>query len=110
MKKFLAFYVLNFSWLLLAGCATTEPPKPEPQVLVPPVTKVNIPDSLLLKCPQIPRLEARTYTQKELVAAVNNIVDISEACRSKQAILVDTVRKSFNIPAPNATQNTQNVK
>lgn len=86
------------SILVLVACATkTEPPNP---VLVPETKQVSIPESTLKKCAVIPHLEQRKYSEGELVDFANSVIKLSEACRSRQSLLADTVRDAFNLPKP----------
>lgn len=87
-----SFFILL---LALVGCADL--PKPIDPVLAPPTETVNIPDELLLTCPAIPKLESRDYKEGELVKITNKIITISENCRTKDSILINTVVKAFNI-------------
>jgi len=90
--------VAPLSLLVLSACATKiEAPNP---VLVPETKQVSIPEDTLKKCPVIPRLEVRTYTEGELVNITNALIKQSEVCRSRQSLLSDTVRDAFNLKKP----------
>ena len=89
MKKFL----LITASLLLTGCATTAPVVVPP--LAPSVKTVNIPVELLIKCPTVPMLEDRAYTEGELVTVTKNTINLMESCRAKDSVLVDTINTAF---------------
>ncbi len=79
--------------LILVGCATHLP-----DVVLTPATKtVNVPKELLIKCAPIKSLTATKYSEAEIVGLVKSLVDQSDECRQKHSILVDAVKKAFNI-------------
>lgn len=90
---------------MLTACATTQ--EPHPVVLVPETQTVNIPDHLLQTCPPMPKLQAKAYTEGEMVDLLNQWITMSEACRAKQAILVTTVKQAFNIKSPSTVPNSK---
>lgn len=86
--------------LLLAACGQ-DPVRPplEDVVLAPKTERVEVPTKLLIKCPLLPRLEARKYSEKEVLALDKSWIDLYDTCRTNNAVLIDAVRKAFNIPA-----------
>jgi hypothetical protein len=85
--------------VLLAACSG-DPVRPplEDVVLAPNTETVNVPKNLLVKCPLLPKLEVRKYTEKEVVVIDKSWIDMYDTCRTNNSVLIDTVRKAFNIP------------
>jgi hypothetical protein len=92
MKAFFA------SLLLLSACTQVPVRKPlDDVVLVPPTTKGNIPQSVVAECPFIPLMEDKPYSQLETLNYLNTIITLYDKCRTKDLILINTVKSSFNI-------------
>lgn len=82
--------------LMVVGCNTAPVIIPDP-VLLPETKTVEVPDWLLEKCPTIQQLPVKAYSGQDTVKLFQSLSDQSDACRAKDSILVDTVRKAFNL-------------
>lgn len=92
--------------VFLSACGS-DPVRPplEDVVLAPKTETVNVPTNLLVKCSMLPKLEARKYSEKETVAIDKTWIDMYDTCRTNNSILIDTVRKAFNIPVESSLVN-----
>ncbi len=91
--------VLLVAVLALSACCEA-PPKVPDTVLVPATKQVSISEDTLQKCDLIPHLDARKYSEGELVDFTNKLITQSEVCRARQSQLSDIARTAFNIPKP----------
>lgn len=79
-------------------CACTTAPVVDPlatAVLVAPKATVNVPDHLLETCPVVQPLDVRSYTKAETVSIASNALSMYDACRTKDALLIEAIKKAF---------------
>jgi len=85
--------------LALAGCASKPVVNPLADVvLVPKDDKVSVPDVDLSLCPPLEKFEVKALSQQDTIDMTSKFIDTYTACRVKQKLLADAIRKAFNIP------------